>query len=691
MPSDSPPRYLDFDLEIGVGAGRAYPVTVLYSPAGEARSTMQFPPDERSLASFLTNLHTALLDSGSPRRAALSPSQRAVQEFGQLLFDALFTGEVRSRYDVSQMQAVNADLGLRLRLRIRPPELAVIPWEYLFDARMGEYLCLSRNTPIIRYPELPQAIQPLRVIKPLRILGVVAAPRDLAPLDVREEQARIERALAPLQASGQLELSWLPASTVRAVQRALRTGPWHIFHFVGHGGYDEQSDEGLVVLTDDAGQSQPLFATQLARLLADQRALRLVVLNACEGARGSQRDVFASVATILARRGVPAVLAMQDVITDRAALEFARAFYEAVADGLPVDAAVSEGRKTVSLVVGNTVEWGTPVLTMRAPDGTLFDVTPSPAPPPPALGLQQAAAVEVAVLPSAAPTPVVRSDKVEPGPKADAAPRRVAFDWVEIPAGPFLMGSDRQKDPHARDNELPQHTVTLSAYRISRVPVTVAQFAAFVQATGYVTSGEKAGWSFVWSGARWERRQDASWRTPYGSGSDVNQKGQHPVTCVSWIDALAFCAWAGVQLPSEAEWEKAARGPSTGSGNGRIYPWGNEAPDRTRCNFDADGGDTTALGIFPLGASPYGVLDMAGNVWEWTRSAWGQRWDAPDFAYPYDPRDGREDASRTDLQRALRGGSWHNGAHHVRSALRYRGSPDNRSGDVGFRVILPGL
>ena len=273
------------------------------------------------------------------------------------------------------MQAANANQGLRLRLRIRPPELAVLPWEYLFDGRVGEYLCLSRNTPIIRYPELPQALQPMRVPQPLRILGVVAAPSDMQHLNVTQEIARVAQALAPLQARGQVELTWLPGSTVRDLQRAIRRGPWHIFHFVGHGGFDPQSDEGLVVLTDDAGQAQPLFATQLARLLADQRALRLVVLNACEGARGSQRDVFASVATILARRGVPAVLAMQHVITDRAAVEFARAFYEAVADGSPVDAAVSEGRKAVSNEVPNTVEWGTPVLTMRAPNGILFDVT----------------------------------------------------------------------------------------------------------------------------------------------------------------------------------------------------------------------------------------------------------------------------------------------------------------------------
>ena len=691
MPSGPSTRFLDFDLEIGFGAGRAYPVTVLYSPAGEARGVMRFPADDRTLASVLANLHTALLDSDHQRRAAPSPGQRAVREFGQTLFDALFTGEVRSRYDVSQQQAANANVGLRLRLRIRPPELAVLPWEYLYDAREGDYLCLSRNTPIIRYPELPQAVQPLPVVKPLRILGVVAAPRDLPALDVTQEQARIGRALASLQAGGQVNLTWLAEPTVRALQRALRAGPWHIFHFVGHGGFDSASDEGFVVLTNDTGQSQPLFATQLARLLADQRSLRLVLLNACEGSVSSEHDIFSSVAAILTRRGMPAVLAMQDVITDQAALEFARAFYEAVADGLPVEAAVSEGRKTVSLVVGNTVEWGAPVLTMRAPEGTLFAVSAGPVAvemevevTPPVEAEKRGSAEDVLpTLQAPRPGPIAAHwlEMVSPRSHAAAAPARIAFDWVEIPAGPFWMGSDRQSEHNIPENETPMHSVTLGAYRISRAPVTVAQFAAFVQATGYVTTAEKQGWGFIWAQSKWKPARGASWRTPQGAGSHIEQKAQHPVTCVSWIDASAFCAWAGVQLPSEAEWEKAARGA-----DGQIYPWGNEAPDLTRCNFDRNGGDTSLPGTFPLGASPYGVLDMAGNVWEWTRSAWGQRWEQPDFAYPYDPADGREDVSRIDLRRVLRGGSWHNGAHNIRAALRYRGNTDNRSADVGFRV-----
>ena len=674
---DLPTRYLDFDLEIGPGEGRAYPVSVLHSPAGEARTVMQFPFDELALENYLLKLQTALLRSGGRRRSILDPHQQAVQDFGRALFEALFNGEVRSRYDLSRLQADHAGQGLRLKLHIRPPELAVLPWEYLFDTRVGDYLCLSSSTPVVRYPELPQAMQPLRVSPPLRILGLIADPNDMERLDVTKEKERVEQALARLRAAGQVELTWLPGSTARDLQRALRGGPWHIVHFIGHGGFDRQSDEGLVVLTDDAGRAQPLFATPLARLLADHRALRLVVLNACEGARGSERDIFASAAAILVRRGAPAVLAMQHEITDRAAVEFARAFYEAVADGYPVDAAVSEGRKAVSTQVPNTVEWGTPVLTMRAPDGVLFDISAASADEAQeaALKRQEAAAER----------------------ERQAAKRRgaIEIDWVEIPAGPFVMGSDQAKDPQASDAELPQHTVTLGAYRIGRVPVTVGQFGAFVQATGHVTTAEKEGWSYAWTGSKWEQVKGASWRAPRGPGSDVSQKGEHPVTCVSWQDAVAFCQWAGVRLPTEAEWEKAARGPSTspstGSGGGRIYPWGDEAPDASRCNFNMNVKDTTPVGQYPQGASPYGVLDMAGNVWEWTSGAWGKSFEKPDFAYPYASADGREDQSRTDVRLVLRGGSWHDEAGNVRSALRSGYVPGSRFNFVGFRVASPGL
>ncbi len=374
--SDSPNvrqlSYLDFELEIGLGQGREYPVAVLRSPAGEAREVMRFPFDELGLENRLQALQLALLRSGGKRRQILSPEERTVQEFGRTLFDALFAGEVRSCHDLSKREAEQQGKGLRLKLHVQPPELAALPWEFLYDPGEAEYVCLSRDTPVVRYLELPQPIQPFAVTPPLRILGMIANPAGLETLDVECEKARLNKATKELQARKLVEVTWLEGQTWRDLQRAMRGGPWHIFHFIGHGGFDAVSDEGMIVLADDEGKPDFLRATELGRLLADHHSLRLVLLNSCEGARGSKQDIFSSTASILVRRGIPAVLAMQYEITDRAAIEFTRAFYEALSDGLPIDAAVAEARISVSLAVENTVEWGTPVLYTRSPDGLLF-------------------------------------------------------------------------------------------------------------------------------------------------------------------------------------------------------------------------------------------------------------------------------------------------------------------------------
>ena len=153
--------YLDFDLEIGPGQGREYPVAVLRSPAGEAREVMRFPFDELQLDSRLKDLQIALLRSGGRRRQILSSEEQAVQAFGRALFNALFAAEVRSRYDVSQSKAAEQDRGLRVKLRITAPELAALPWEFLYDSRQADFVCMSRNTPLVRYLECPQPIQPL--------------------------------------------------------------------------------------------------------------------------------------------------------------------------------------------------------------------------------------------------------------------------------------------------------------------------------------------------------------------------------------------------------------------------------------------------------------------------------------------------------------------------------------------------
>jgi sulfatase modifying factor 1 len=240
---------------------------------------------------------------------------------------------------------------------------------------------------------------------------------------------------------------------------------------------------------------------------------------------------------------------------------------------------------------------------------------------------------------------------------------KIAFDWVLIPAGEFLMGSDKGKDKNAHDDELPQHKVYLPSYRMARVPVTVAQFRQFIEATGYKTTAEE-------EGSAW------NWAAPRGAGSSVRHKSEHPVTCVSWHDAMKFCEWAGVRLPSEAEWERVARGV-----DGRIYPWGDEPPDQSRCNYAMNVQDTTAVGSYPKGATAEGLLDMAGNVWEWTSSLYKP--------YPYRAGDGREDAAASG-RRLLRGGSFGVSEGYVRCASRFDDDPDFRDGDGGFRVVLPG-
>ena len=214
-------------------------------------------------------------------------------------------------------------------------------------------------------------------------------------------------------------------------------------------------------------------------------------------------------------------------------------------------------------------------------------------------------------------------------------------EWVEIPAGEFTMGSGKD----ARQVDLP-------AYAIARVPITNAQYRLFVNAVEHPPP------------RHWEEN-----RIPKGLES-------HPVVEVSWHDAIAYCQWLSqmtgktITLPSEAEWEKAARGDK----DAREYPWG-DTFDRLRCNTKELGmGTTTPVGIFPDGASPYGVLEMSGNVWEWCRT----KYENPDD----------DEVDDSGAWRVLRGGSWVADANFVRAAFRDLSGPDYRNGDDGFRVVV---
>ena len=309
--------YLDFELQIEEGTAGQYLVSVVASPAGETERPLliTFPFTAEQMEGLYRGVENALLRSRLRTRKALTPEEKVVHRFGRQLFEAVFQGDVRSLFYESKNKAHDLQKGLRLKLRLRPPEFAQLPWEFLWEPRRKDYICLSQDTPLVRYLEQPQPVRPLRVAPPLRILGMVASPYNLPELDVAAEKGRIEQALAVAQQRGaDISIQWLEGATASDLQRALRRAehaPYHIFHFIGHGEFDAVLGEGVLWLADERGRGRALTATQLARLLGDHTELRLVVLNACEGARGSDLDIFSSTAATLVQRHIPAVLAMQ--------------------------------------------------------------------------------------------------------------------------------------------------------------------------------------------------------------------------------------------------------------------------------------------------------------------------------------------------------------------------------------------
>jgi formylglycine-generating enzyme required for sulfatase activity len=262
------------------------------------------------------------------------------------------------------------------------------------------------------------------------------------------------------------------------------------------------------------------------------------------------------------------------------------------------------------------------------------------------------------VIPNLAPIePEVVSTALPIKQEVVSAPVPIEPEMILIPAGEFLIGSDPRNDEDASSDEQPQHTLYMPEYYIARTPVTNAHYLPFVQATGH--------------------RKPDHW----AGGKPLGGKDDHPVVNVTWHDAVAYCQWLAeitgkaYRLPSEAEWEKAARGS-----DGRIYPWGDDPPDERRCNFGENLNDTTPVGQYsPQGDSPYSCADVAGNVCEWCNSLYK--------SYRYDPTDGREDAT-AEGSRVARGSSFLDYGKLARCSSRLGFLPIFRDEILGFRVAV---
>lgn len=338
-------------------------------PGGEASRAFELPFSDDQLENFVLKVGRA---RRGVRGRAAGQTAKAMQ-FGKGLFNAVFHESIRDLYRDSSASAREAGKGLRVTLHLtEAPKLMHVPWEFMFDD--PDFLSLRVKTPIVRYLDLRGTRRALRVQPPLRILGMISSPRGPAQLDVEGEQHNVEEALKELTDRGLIELKWLEQATLRALQRELRRAEYHVFHYIGHGTYDERAEDGLLVLEDADGNAREISGWELGTILCEEDTLRLAVLNACEGARTSADDPFAGVAASLVQREVPAVIAMQFEITDEAAIVFSEELYSALVDDYPIDAALAEARKAIFRENSSDVEWGTPVLFMRVPDGRIFDV-----------------------------------------------------------------------------------------------------------------------------------------------------------------------------------------------------------------------------------------------------------------------------------------------------------------------------
>lgn len=470
-----------------------------------------------------------------------------------------------------------------------------------------------------------------RTTKPVILLAFANSSANPLP-NLATECNRLTAILEAAAKKGICELVVRPYATVDQLlgifEQTDLQGRITVFHYAGH------ADSYRLLLEGAGGQPALAHAGGLAALLRYQHGLQLVFLNGCSTQAQAQGLLAA---------GINVVIVTSVAIDDQVATAFAGHFYTALANLDSIEVAFGKAQAAVQTTHGSETRH---LYLVGAPPTVTTDRWP--------WDLYQRPATPNAgqwTLSDAATTKLL---PFEP-------------ETVLIPAGPFVMGS--APVPGIPQYEMPQHTVELPAYRIGKYPVTNHQYAEFLKCVKTQEEPKRAGWFL---------------REP------PQAKLDHPVVGVSWYDACAYCAWLGektgraYRLPSEAEWEKAARGS-----DGRRYPWGNDwAENCANVNHN----DTTPVGAYAAGVSPYGCLDLLGNVQEWTCTLWGSQPDAPAFGYPYDPHDGREITAPGDLPQpprlVQRGGSFKSAPDEVRCAARGGADPASKIAWRGFRVAM---
>lgn len=341
---------------------------------GENGNNTSQPPTRQIILSGAQEKKLTLLRTGSL-------SKELATKVGVRLSQALFRNEVLELWGDCKGYSKSVNAALRIRLDLtRAPELAALPWEYMRMPDNTNFVGLDIDATLVRYLRTPDPVRPLKVLPPLRILVMASMPQDLPQLDINNEIIKIQEALLALP-KDTVEVVVLPQATGDSLKNALKQAqkddrPFHIFHYLGHGAFDEDKQKGVLLFEDEQQKSVAVGSEDLARWLQPYCSdLRLMVLNACEGARLSVSDIYSSVAAEVMRIAeIPAVIAMQFTITDTAAITFAQTFYGQLAGGENLEAAVDAARLAVNQPTSAKEEWATPVFYLRANNGHLFDV-----------------------------------------------------------------------------------------------------------------------------------------------------------------------------------------------------------------------------------------------------------------------------------------------------------------------------
>lgn len=541
-------EYEDFELQIGPRLGDEFRLHVLRSPAGEGEATSR-------LSGIVADSELSSLPA----------------EAGSQLFRALFTGQVGDLFhqSLSRIRGDTPVRGLRIRLRINPRDPALAPlqrvsWELLHRQETEDFLALSRLTPVVRSLDIPRASRPRPLDPPLRILVVLSQDPEKGDLHLADEARQLGEILTR---NREIELEYLETPDTRTLRRSLVQKSFHVLHYMGHAGFDPDSGEGALLFHGPQGARRVISGRHLATKIKDFGSLRLVVLNACEtalaGAAAGQSP-FSGVATALVLGGVPAVVAMQSPIHNSHALAFSAAFYERLAEGLPVDEAVTEGRQAIHSLKPQSADWAVPVLFLRTSSGDLFaarrtvtaPISPDRAPAP---KRRTRAAAQAALLllllgsiviiersgehagpPAAAKVNTTAQPPAPQPPAPRSSPPPVAARHTEPPARPVVIGALRfeiegnRATRSALDSALRRSTVPFAESALSgrAVHLTVGS----PQLTQHAEEG------LPWSSCRVTaicRIDDHGTSIDLGTASGVRSQVDGAAACDAAVSALA--------------------------------------------------------------------------------------------------------------------------------------------------------